>query len=1129
MKKVRLLIGVLATLLWVLPVASSPAFAQNYEIVEDYVVAEYDKDAGNWYYYGSKQYKLRMDSIWRAYLVRLRNDSIWFAGHKADRKVEMVDMGLSVLWANYNVGADALTGEGSTFAWGETEPMAADPVKTSASSNWDNYKWASGDGCSKYSMADGKRRLEPEDDAAAVNWGGKWRMPTNEEWAELLDPKNCEFAAVDSSWLASGASGFAGTVVHSKITGNRIYLPAYSYWAANLGCPYLPGPKDYEYEKKVKKQVNSWETYIAGKFSLLDFGPSAFERFAFYVAVSLWPMSAPSLYESGVRSGGKSVRAVCTSENFKPSEPERESFGREAEAVDMGLSVMWSSWNFGAGSVGELGMLYAYGDRVATDDEVADWGPYLYPTREHDADVVKEQWGDDWRLPTKAEWEELTDPRLCKWSYFGDVYGEKGYLVTSRITGNSIVIPLDGYYWWSAFWLGGGCADEVSADYAKVSFSSGMSFGRCCRYEALSLRPVTKRKADAEPSPRAMPATVETVDLGLSVCWASCNVGALSGQYDGDYFAWGETERKDCYDVESYKQPKRRDLKKNPCGEGRSLPPELDAASVNMGGYWRTPTADEWAELANRSLCSWQWTDNYNGSWTSGFIITSLRNGNELFLPATGYVRDSANVVKESSSLFYWGASSSDGEPIFQRTRSGFRTGFECDEDGRPAYVKSLGLQVRAVRPRTAGVKPVKADLAKDEAMPEPVDLGLSVCWASCNIGASDPRDGGDNLAWGEIQPKDVYTSANYKGPDVKSTLLASGRRGSLTEADDAASARWGGTWRTPTADEWAELCDPRKCKWTRKDDGFVVESLSNGNSIFLPSAIFNGEAKDYVNLPAKDYYWTSSARGSEKAVAYSLSPKKKGGNSQYDLPRYIGTMVRPVTPASPDMYPKLAAADSQQPDGSCAPGGNAEAVDMGLSVKWSSWNLGANAVAAVGSKFAWGEVNPKDEFSVANYYWTSKLDVPDDGRGWQMLKYQVDDKDFRGIWYGSWFCGDGLSTLQPADDAATAQWANGWRTPTKAEWQELILQCKWMWTENYESSGLNGYVIKSYRTGNSIFLPVPDSTLNAEYMTSELSKTRFESTLSVNSPLPISTMPNRSLSSTVKRWQGVLIRPVRK
>lgn len=126
--------------------------------------------------------------------------------------VEAVDLGLSVKWANMNVGATKDSGFGSYFAWGEVKPKKY--------YSWGTYIWSQGDSkfLLKYSTSDRKIQLTPSDDAARANWGGEWRMPTIEEYEELIDPAKCTW-----EWITK--DGVNGYKVTGKKTGNSIFLP----------------------------------------------------------------------------------------------------------------------------------------------------------------------------------------------------------------------------------------------------------------------------------------------------------------------------------------------------------------------------------------------------------------------------------------------------------------------------------------------------------------------------------------------------------------------------------------------------------------------------------------------------------------------------------------------------------------------------------------------------------------------------------------------------------------------------------------------------------------------------------------------------------------------------------------
>ena len=104
---------------------------------------------------------------------------------KAQDGVEAVDLGLSVKWANMNVGAEKDSGFGTYFAWGETKPKNY--------YSWGTYAWSKGDSnfLLRYTATDKMVKLLPTDDAARTNLGGDWRMPTMAEFEELADPNKC--------------------------------------------------------------------------------------------------------------------------------------------------------------------------------------------------------------------------------------------------------------------------------------------------------------------------------------------------------------------------------------------------------------------------------------------------------------------------------------------------------------------------------------------------------------------------------------------------------------------------------------------------------------------------------------------------------------------------------------------------------------------------------------------------------------------------------------------------------------------------------------------------------------------------------------------------------------------------
>lgn len=141
----------------------------------------------------------------------------WQGGYFKEPTVMMsakyVDLGLSVKWAETNLGATAPEEAGNYYAWGETEP------KTSFS--WDNYKF--GSSISKYNTTDSLLTLQPADDAAREALGGKWRMPTAKEFDELKE--KC-------TWTPTTQNGVSGVKV-TAANGNSIFLPFTGHYQSN--------------------------------------------------------------------------------------------------------------------------------------------------------------------------------------------------------------------------------------------------------------------------------------------------------------------------------------------------------------------------------------------------------------------------------------------------------------------------------------------------------------------------------------------------------------------------------------------------------------------------------------------------------------------------------------------------------------------------------------------------------------------------------------------------------------------------------------------------------------------------------------------------------------------------------
>ena len=184
-----------------------------------------------------------------------------------------------------------------------------------------------------------------------------------------------------------------------------------------------------------------------------------------------------------------------------------------------------------------------------------------------------------------------------------------------------------------------------------------------------------------------------------------------------------------------------------------------------------------------------------------------------------------------------------------------------------------------------------KKEYVKKE-LHEAVDLGLSVKWATCNVGAASPSDYGEYFAWGETEPKKVYWEKTYKHCINKYKNI--GKNISGTEYD-VARTNWGGNWRLPTMAECRELVDKCTWIWTTQNghNGYKVVG-SNGHSIFLPAASLR-YGTSLIDAGEYGDYWSSAPGESYAQSAYYLY----FDSSSHDVGcyyRYCGQSVRPVS-----------------------------------------------------------------------------------------------------------------------------------------------------------------------------------------------------------------------------------------
>lgn len=364
------------------------------------------------------------------------------------------------------------------------------------------------------------------------------------------------------------------------------------------------------------------------------------------------------------------------------------------------------------------------------------------------------------------------------------------------------------------------------------------------------------------------------VDLGLSVKWATTNIGAQSPTGNGYYYAWGELEPKEEYSKANSTTHNRKfnDISANP---------EWDVAAFEWGGLWRMPTRAEIKELTQECLFEEQLI---NGAKV---CVVTGPNGNQIVLPIAGWYWDNAKMQGGR----YWSSTP------FEKTPSD-TLGYFAYSLPLFGYVSTeercLGYSVRAVYgERKINHQPKNNLVIAWENKPsgvkdghEYVDLGLSVKWATCNIGANTPFDDGEYFSWAETASSKYY---NYK----------TCRRNGVWKEDvsgnpmyDVVRYRWKGAWRLPTKAECEELI--RKCTQTVIRIGkksYVKYTGPNGNSILLPEA---DRMDDYERtFIGNGWYWTSTPSEYDDQSYYFVTNVAR--NAVRANLRYYGMSVRGV------------------------------------------------------------------------------------------------------------------------------------------------------------------------------------------------------------------------------------------
>ena len=988
-----------------------------------------------------------------------------------------VDLGLSVEWASFNIGATNPYEPGDYFAWGETETKESFTVGSYKFKDPDILNgWTKYNFYSKYGKVDYKYRLDMEDDAARVNWGSDWRMPTIEEMTELVEKCNWE-------WICDTVRlNFKGYKVTGP-NGNCIYLPVAQYrndegssYSDENGCAsYLSNTLYYEETWQASGLDIYYELYkgiwyadyeITGEGRV--FGELIRPVYSWKAPENVWNIShfdlkqksvtlemgeyynvefdmdsacivGPSLtVPDGLRNyNNETIMAILpgtytviaslgefTSElTVVVREPEIV-----AEAVDLGLSVKWATCNLGAEAPYNYGYYYSWGEtdlRTYYSYNNYKWYDatnklFTKYTPEADGktilglddDAANKLWGGDWRMPTFEEFSELFKMCSWEWTYIDEV---PGYKITSMVEGYTdkyIFLPAAGYEGGNIgngyYWTSFNGESNEYAVCLWLSSQRYLLYDEMCRYQGLSIRPVL-------PYSVADADTVVIDQNELSLIIGESHTLKLEGK-------------------------------------------TVDGRTISIsGGSWASD---------NEKVA----TVDQNG------VVTAIAEGSCIITVLYGEETLSCAVMVIDHS--------------------------------KPQYV-DLGLSVKWATFNVGATSPSEYG---DYYAWGAIDTTSTYSWETYRFFTGYIEDE-DN----QIAQVSKYLNNSYYGENVDNLTV-------LESADDVASVKWGGNWRIPTRAEIEELINLCEWEWTEYDGvyGYKVTSRVTGfmdRSIFLP-----------------EYCWSSSLYESNALGAYALAGPNIG--AYY---RRTGLTIRPVytfdvTDIAGIMFDKSVVAlalgsevivnaspvsvdgraiavngplnltwSSGDPEvatvtdgkikavgaGKCvvtvAYGGETyevsvtvedpsqvepEYVDLGLGVKWATFNVGAFTPEMLGDYYAWGEIEPYYEIGYAQSTEPVWKSGKEKGYAWGSYRW-AEFKDSVTGYYTTKYNDADKMILEASDDIASQMWGNGWHTPTEEDFEELAANC---YMELTDLNGVRGFQIFSKVKGyeeNSIFIPL--------------------------------------------------------
>lgn len=777
------------------------------------------------------------------------------------------------------------------------------------------------------------------------------------------------------------------------------------------------------------------------------------------------------------------------------------------DAVDLGLSVKWAASNLGAIDETDSGNYYAWAETApkdSYDDASYKWwdsmismiskyvikdnyfnsyyGPldYRYVIEAED-DAASVKYGGDWRMPTKAEIQELINN--CSWEWQDNYNGVSGYVVTSKVEGytdKSIFLPLTGFKWHSEvesiqndglYWASNLCEGDPLESWGMIiynpSYSSSYNKGKVdtwggVRSQGAVIRPVYGKRI--EVTSLAMNKTSLEIGKGQK---ATLNVTLTPSNAPNFGIIWKSTNES----VVTVTDNSRIDTYSH-----------YISAEITAVGFGEATIIAESVDTGVQTVCS---------------VVVREPKSIDLGLSVKwSCLNLGATSEEESGEFFSWG-------DVQSHSNTTYRTYPWMSDQKLTKYCMSSGYGLNGYVDNKTELDPlddiVHWQFGGKWRMPTTEEFNELLDETKCS------------WEWTKVNNQSGYLITSYKtGASI--FLPRTGyyyKMGSLSSRENG--YYWSSSLDTSYSPNAYSLVLSSSCYKVfshSRDDELTIRPVYDESIVPITGLVLDketitlklGESTSVYatvipgNATYKDAMIWSSSDDSVASVTEGLIVANKVGKATITADVGGGIIAQCLVTVN-YVHP--------------------EVVDLGLSKLWATFNLGAKSPEEVGYQFSWGEVEPKDSYNNHNYKWSN-------GGVFEgsYTKYCNDAS------YGVNGYVDDLNELLPEDDAACASLGSGWSIPTYNDFRELLYKCDEEWAE---VNGVRGLKITSRINNNSIFLPTLTNYnkywCSADYWSSSLydNPSRAQSFNLYYSE----GYSNYNTSSSVYRYIGAYIRPV--